>query len=255
MEFSKRYLELGAAYIEQADHDGLADPLRVFEYFSMVLDPARMGSWAHPRYHLAHFHTGRGMGLANYLAALQAGVVRFETTMSATGGQPSNVMDGVPTGGTGAYYHASHLANGIVSTEDFVVMAEAMGIRTGIDVTKLLGVGRVFKEQVLRIAPDARRMLVANVARVTGISEARIAALGNSGEALDRLIDEGAAHFAAATGKPADKARAVIDNLLQGTRDYLESGWWCHSRAETLVNGVPPSPHLLDLLPEARERH
>jgi hydroxymethylglutaryl-CoA lyase len=255
VEFSKRYLELGATYIEQADHDGSADPLRVFEYFSMVLDPARMGAWAHPRYHLAHFHTGRGMGLANYLAALQAGVVRFETTMSATGGQPSNVMDGVPTGGTGAYYHASHLANGIVSTEDFVVMAEAMGIRTGIDVAKLLGVGRFFKEQVLRITPDARRMLVANVARVTGISEARIAALADSNEAMDRLIEEGAAHFAAATGKPLDKARAVIDNLLQGTRDYLESGWWCHSRAETLINGVPPSPHLLDLLPEARERH
>jgi hydroxymethylglutaryl-CoA lyase len=255
VEFSKRYLELGATYIEQADHDGSADPLRVFEYFSMVLDPARMGKWADPRYHLAHFHTGRGMGLANYLAALQAGVVRFETTMSATGGQPSNVMDGVPTGGTGAYYHASHLANGIVSTEDFVVMAEAMGIRTGIDVAKLLAVGLVFKEEVLRISPDARRTLVANVARVTGVGEARILALRASEDGLEQLIDAGAAYYASATDKPVDKVRVVIDNLLRGTRDYLESGWWCHSRAETLINGVPPSPHLLDLLPESRPRH
>ena len=249
-DFSKRYLDLGATYIEQADHDGSADPLRVFQYFSMILDPARMGQWADPRYHLAHFHTGRGMGMANYLAALQAGIVRFETTMSSLGGQPSNTMDGVPTGGTGAYYHASHLWNGIVSTEDFVVMAEAMGIHTGIDVPKLLAVGRYFKEQVLRISADGRRTLVANVARVTGIAEARIQGLRDSEAALGRLLDEATAHFAAATGKDPAKARVVMDNLLRGTREYLESGWWCHSRAETLINGVPPSPHLLDLLPE-----
>jgi hypothetical protein len=216
----------------------------------MVFDADRMGKWADKQYHLAHFHSGRGMGMANYLAALQAGVARFETTLSATGGQPSNTMDGIPTGGTGAYYHASHLANGIVSTEDFVVMAAAMGIETGIDIAKLLAVGRFFKEQVLRMTPEARDTLVANVARVTGISEERIRALRDSDGEIGRLIDEGAAHFAAASGSSPDKSRAIVDNLLRASREYLESGWWCHSRAETLTNGVPPSPHLQDLLPE-----
>jgi len=248
VEFSRRYLDLGAAYVEQADHDGSADPLRVFEYFTMILDPARMGKWADPRYHLAHFHSGRGMGMANYLAALQAGVVRFETTLSSTGGQPSNVMDGIPSGGTGAYYHESHLWNGIVATEDFVVMLEAMGIDTGIDVARLLGVGRSFKEHVLKITPEARKTLVANVARVTGVGEERIEALGGSDAGIEEMVDQSASHFAAATGKSPDKARAIVDNLLRGTRGYLESGWWCQSRAETLINGVPPSPHLLDLL-------
>ena len=39
VEFSKIYLDLGADYIEQADHDGSADPQRVYEYFTMILDP------------------------------------------------------------------------------------------------------------------------------------------------------------------------------------------------------------------------
>ncbi len=250
VEFSKIYLDLGAAYIEQADHDGSADPARVFTYFSMILDQERMGKWADPRYHLAHFHSGRGMGSANYLAALLAGIYRFETTMSATGGQPSNTVDGVPTGGTGAYYHQSHLWNGIVPTEDFVVMCAAMGIETGIDVRLLLELGLYFKEQVLRIGPADRQRLVDNVSRTTGIEPARIAALRDSGAGLPALVDEAAAFYAKQTGKDVDRARKVMDNLLNGTREYLESGWWCHSRAETLINGVPPSPFLLDLLRE-----
>ena len=38
-----------------------------------------------------------------------------------------------------------------------------------------------------------------------------------------------------------DKARVVMDNLVRGTAEYLRCGWWCHSRAETLINGVPPN--------------
>ena len=250
VEFSKIYLDLGASYIEQADHDGSADPARVFEYFTMILDPELMGRWAEPRYHLAHFHSGRGMGTANYLAALMAGIDRFETTLSATGGQPANQMDGVPSGGTGSYYHKSHLANGIVPTEDFVVMCEAMGVETGIDVRKLLDLGRFFRNECLRITPEDRRTLVANLVSTTGIDEARILALRDSGEGLDRLVEEAADHYAAARAIPRDKALKVMDNLLESASFYLESGWWCLSRAETLINDVPPSPFLLDKLPE-----
>ena len=57
VEFSKRYLELGADYIEQADHDGSADPQRVHEYFSMIFDPEIMGAWADPKYHLCLLYT------------------------------------------------------------------------------------------------------------------------------------------------------------------------------------------------------
>jgi isopropylmalate/homocitrate/citramalate synthase len=248
VEFSKRYLDIGAAYIEQADHDGSADPARVYQYFSMILDPARMGKWADPQYHLAHFHTCRGMGLANYLAALQAGIYKFESTLSGTGGQPSNSMDGVPTGGTGSYYHKSHLASGLVGTEDFVVMCEAMGVKTGLDVPKLLDVGRLFRDQVLKISPADRATLIENVARVTGISKERVAALRDEAGGLEAMIGEAAKTYAAASSIPEEKAHKVMENLLHSARFYLEGGMWGFNRAETLVNGVPPSPHTLHWL-------
>ena len=248
VEFSKRYLDIGAAYIEQADHDGSADPARVFEYFTMILDPERMGKWADPKYHLAHFHTSRGMGLANYLAALQAGIYKFESTMAGLGGQPSNTMDGVPTGGTGGYYHKSHLASGLVQTEDFVVMCESMGIKTGIDVLKLLDVGRMVRDEYLKISPDEMKTLVANVSRVTGLSQERIMTLRDSSEGLDEMIDEATKRFAADTEKPEEKARKVMANLLPSVQFYLEGGMWGFARSETLVNGVPPSPFLRHLL-------
>lgn len=248
VEFSKRYLDLGASYIEQADHDGSADPARVFEYFSMILDPDKMGKWADPKYHLAHFHTCRGMGLANYLAALQAGIYRYETTLSGTGGQPSNTMDGVPSGGTGSYYHISHLASGLVQTEDFVVMCEAMGIKTGIDIHKLLDTGRWFRDQILTISPEEMKTLIANVAQVSGLSEDQICKLRDSDDDLDKLIDRAAEHYAKEKDMAEEKAKKVMGNLLPTTRFYLAEGKWGFFRSETLVNGVPPSPHTLHLL-------
>ena len=244
VEFSRRYLELGAAYVEHADHDGSADPARVFDYFRMVLDPERMGRFHEPRYHLAHFHTTRGMGLANYLAALQAGVVRFETTLSGVGGQPANLMDGVPVGGTGAYYHKEHLLGGLVGTEDFVVMAESMGISTGINLGRLFEIGRLFRDEYLAVSPDDRRRLVRNVARVSGLPEARVARLGEEPE-TDEEIMIAAENVAASSGQPLERARGLAEGILDSTRHYLRFGRWCHSRAETLASGLPPSPHLV----------
>lgn len=248
VEFSKRYLDIGASYIEQADHDGSADPARVYEYFTMILDPEKMGKWADPKYHLAHFHTSRGMGLANYLAALQAGIDRFETTLAGTGGQPANTVDGVPTGGTGSYYHKNHLAAGLVQTEDFVVMCEAMGVKTGIDIPKLLEVGKLFRDDYLTITRDEMKTLVANVARTSGLDEARIWKLRDSDEDLTAMIDEAAENFAESKDKPVDKARKIMGNLICSTQFYLQEGVWGFERSETLLNGVPPSPYLQHLL-------
>ena len=248
VEFSKIYLDMGVSYIEQADHDGSADPARVFEYFDMILDPERMGKWADPKYHLAHFHTSRGMGLANYLAALQAGIYRFETTLSGVGGQPSNTMDGVPTGGTGAYYHIGHLESGLVQTEDFVVMCEAMGIRTGIDVPRLLDLGRRFRDQVLTISPADRETLVRNLAATTGLGPERIRALRDATDELEALIEEATGHYARLKDMPRDEAGKWMFHLLHMARFYLSKGMWGHARSETLIGGVPPSPHTLHLL-------
>jgi len=131
--------------VEHADHDGSASPDRVYEYFSMVLDAI-----PDPMKHIAHFHTTRGWGLANVLAALLAGMVRFESTMGGIGGQPANFVDGVPVGGTGEYYYRDPSIVGLVSTEDMVVMMDEMGIDTGVDVDHVLNIGRMVERIVGR---------------------------------------------------------------------------------------------------------
>jgi len=145
VEFARRYLDMGADEIEHADHDGSATPDKVYEYFSMVLDKI-----PDPKLHITHFHVTRGWGLANVLAALQAGITHFESTLGGLGGQPANFIDGYPVSGTGRYYYTDPNIVGLISTEDMVVMMDEMGIETGIDVDRLLDIGRMVEKIVGR---------------------------------------------------------------------------------------------------------
>jgi len=138
IEFTKRWLEIGANDVEHADHDGSASPDRVYRYYSMLLD-----SGVRVEKQIVHFHTTRGWGLANVLAALQAGMVNYESTMGGIGGQPANFVDGVPVAGTGKYYYKDPNIVGLVSTEDMVVMMDEMGIDTQLDVDKVLEIGAI----------------------------------------------------------------------------------------------------------------
>ena len=138
IEFTKRWFDIGADDVEHADHDGSASPDRVYDYYSMLLD-----SIPTPEKHIVHFHTTRGWGLANVLAALQAGMTHYESTMGGIGGQPANFVSGVPVAGTGAYYYKDPNIVGLVSTEDMVVMMDEMGIDTGLNIDKLLEIGNM----------------------------------------------------------------------------------------------------------------
>jgi len=138
IEFAQRWLDIGADDVEHADHDGSASPDRVYRYYSMLLD-----HFGTPDKHIVHFHTTRGWGLANVLAALQAGMTNYESTMGGIGGQPANFVSGVPVSGTGAYYYKDALNVGLVSTEDMVVMMDEMGIETNLDIDKILEIGNM----------------------------------------------------------------------------------------------------------------
>ncbi len=145
IEFAQRWLDIGASDVEHADHDGSASPDRVFKYFSMLLDKFKT-----PDKHIVHFHTTRGWGLANVLAALQAGMTNFESTLGGIGGQPANFVSGVPVSGTGSYYYKDPNIVGLVSTEDMVVMMDEMGIETNLDIDKILETGRMVERIVGR---------------------------------------------------------------------------------------------------------
>ena len=77
----------------------------------------------------AHFHNTRGQGLANVLAALEAGVDSFESSFGELGGCP------VPAGATGN-----------IATEDLVSMLHEMGVETGVDLEALLAAARAARD-------------------------------------------------------------------------------------------------------------
>ncbi len=145
VDFAKRWFDIGANDVEHADHDGSASPDRVYAYFSKLLD-----HFQKPDKHIVHLHTTRGWGLANAIAALQAGMTNFESTMGGIGGQPANFMDGVPISGTGEYYYKDPNIVGLVSTEDLAVMFDEMGIKTNLDIDRVLNVGRIVERIVGR---------------------------------------------------------------------------------------------------------
>jgi hydroxymethylglutaryl-CoA lyase len=145
LEFTKRWLDIGAADIEHADHDGSAPPDQVYRYFSMVLDEI-----PDTDLHIAHFHVTRGWGLANVLAALQAGIDIVEGTLGGVGGQPTNFFDRVPVMGTGAYYYRDPNVVGLVTMEDMVVMMDEMGIDTGVNVDRVLELGTMIEKTIGR---------------------------------------------------------------------------------------------------------
>lgn len=145
IDFTKHYLDLGADDIEHADHDGSAPPNKVYEYYCRLLDAI-----PDPRLHIAHFHVTRGWGLANVLAALQAGIVNFESSLGGLGGQPANFVDGSPVAGTGEYYYKDPTITGLVCTEDLAVMLDEMGIDTGVDIDKVLSIGNMLEKIIGR---------------------------------------------------------------------------------------------------------
>jgi len=145
VEFSKRWLDIGATDIEHADHDGSAPPNQVYKYYSMVLE-----QMPDKNLHVAHFHVTRGWGLANVLAALHAGIEIFEATLGGLGGQPANFLDRIPVAGTGAYYYRDPNVVGLQCIEDMVVMMDEMGIETGIDVDRLLELGHMMEKTIGR---------------------------------------------------------------------------------------------------------
>lgn len=145
IDFTKRWFDIGANDVEHADHDGSASPDRVYRYYSMLMDKI-----ANPHKQIVHFHTTRGWGLANVLAALQAGMTNYESTLGGIGGQPANFVDGVPVSGTGEYYYKESVNVGLVSTEDMIVMMDEMGIETNLDIDRVLETGKMVERIVGR---------------------------------------------------------------------------------------------------------
>lgn len=151
VEFTKRWLQIGAHDIEHADHDGSASAPDVYRYFSMILDEI-----PDTRLHIAHFHETKRVASASILAALQAGIINYEATMGGLGGQPANFLDDCPVKGTGEYYYQDPRYVGLVTLEDTLVQIDEMGIEHGWDVDRVLWLGKQMEKTIgRRLRSDA----------------------------------------------------------------------------------------------------
>lgn len=112
---AERLVRAGADELILADTVGYADPAAVRRLFSAV--KADVGEVPIT----AHFHDTRGLGLANVVGALDAGVRAFDASLGGLGGCP---------------YAPG--ASGNIATEDLVFMLESMGLDTGVDIEALL---------------------------------------------------------------------------------------------------------------------
>jgi hydroxymethylglutaryl-CoA lyase len=127
LEIAGALRDAGAEEVGFGDTTGMANPRQVREFFELARERLAGVELT------AHFHNTRGQGLANVLAALEAGVDSFESSFGELGGCP------VPAGATGN-----------IATEDLVSMLEEMGIETGIDLAALLACSERVQELLRR---------------------------------------------------------------------------------------------------------
>ncbi len=143
--WAERFVALGVRGLTVCDTTGMAHPAQV----AQVVD-ALQNRFPHTQLTL-HFHNTRGMGLANVLASVQGGIVRFDGSLGGLGGCP---------------YAPG--ASGNISSEDAIHMLDAMGYDTGMDLGALLTVARQMSHIVGHDVPGQ----VAKAGRITDLHPA-----------------------------------------------------------------------------------
>lgn len=134
--------EAGAQEFSLSDTTGYADPAQVRRLVRKVR--AAVGA---DRMTTLHLHNTRGLGLANVVAGLEEGITTFDASLGGLGGCPF-----------------APGASGNLVTEDLVLMLNSMGLKTGIDLEKLLEVRKIVAEALpgeplYGFTPDAGPML------------------------------------------------------------------------------------------------
>jgi hydroxymethylglutaryl-CoA lyase len=119
----ERYSRLGIYEVSLADSTGMANPKQVYEMVGALRNYFPDMTFS------MHLHNTRGMALANAVAAMQQGIVHFDSSIAGLGGCPY-----IPG------------ASGNVATEDLVHTLSEMGVETGIDLKALIEVASEVKK-------------------------------------------------------------------------------------------------------------
>jgi hydroxymethylglutaryl-CoA lyase len=126
----KQLVNLGCYQISFGDTIGVGTPLQTRDIVERALDALT------PEQVALHLHDTRGTALANIVTALDMGIRQFDASVGGLGGCP----------------YAPGAA-GNVATEDLLYMLDGMGMRTGVDLNKLIEAGHVAERVVGRPLP------------------------------------------------------------------------------------------------------
>ena len=142
VRLAERAAEAGGQEFSLSDTTGYADPAQVRRLVRAV--KSALGD---DMLTTLHLHNTRGLGLANVVAGLEEGITTFDASLGGLGGCPF-----------------APGASGNLVTEDLVLMLNAMGLETGIDLDALLAVRDIVAEALpgealYGFTPDAGPML------------------------------------------------------------------------------------------------
>jgi hydroxymethylglutaryl-CoA lyase len=126
LRLAEKFLDAGADELAIADTVGYANPTQVRALFKSIFD-----TFGKDLTLTVHLHDTRGLGIANALAALDAGVRRFDASLAGLGGCP---------------YAPG--ATGNIVMDDLVFMFESMGLRTGVNLDKLVAIRDIVRHNL-----------------------------------------------------------------------------------------------------------
>ncbi len=125
VQLAKRLHQMGCYEISIGDTIGVANPGQVESLFKKLKKVIPVKKLA------AHFHDTRGQALANIFVAYALGIRVFDSSIGGLGGCP----------------YAPGAA-GNVSTEDVAYMFHGMGVKTGLDIEKMVGMNPWLTEKI-----------------------------------------------------------------------------------------------------------
>ena len=132
VNLAEKMFEMGCYEISLGDTIGIGTPLQAKKMVETVAEKVPVSNLA------LHFHDTRGQALANIYACLELGVSVIDASVSGLGGCPY-----------------AQGASGNVATEDVVYMLHGIGIKTGVDIEKLIETGRFISDVFGRL-PQSR---------------------------------------------------------------------------------------------------
>lgn len=137
LRVTEKLLEMGVDEISLGDTIGVGVPTQVENLLEELLKRYPAENFA------MHFHDTRGTALANIVQSLEMGITKFDSALGGLGGCPY-----------------AKGASGNVATEDLLYLLDEMGIKTGVELNKVLEAA-LFIEQKLGKAVASKQMAIA----------------------------------------------------------------------------------------------